>query len=442
MATAPTLRGPQDPSIVSCSYPPDLRPFIKRAMVEGDMLPNPVNIVPARRRALIIAPQYKEPGQTFPPLPTTAADVKLIYDLLVRSGYEPRNIRILCDVWSFNGRVHPTRENILDSLEWLVAGTTEGDYRFLHCNGHGQRVETDSSKGKVGRVVRSDNWPRMPGAWDSELSLDAIQAGRVSEQAIAESELVYYNEAIVTRICEASDLEYEGEDPEPAGKVWDRELNAYLSKLPQGSTITCIMDCCASGRILNLSRKLQGSGFRGKPAQAASSNLPLIPSFPNSFSSPDNTSGPPTPGLVSPTTISSIATIASTMVNIIPHMVRYARTVMQEGIPERERDMDGIQARVFAWSACHQRQESWDSNDCSNGLLTLTFTQTCVRLGGTSDSPTRYTYNALFEAVSKLVAEMRATSPNPAPQFVQLWTSLQEENRTVETNLLDSHVEF
>ncbi|KAJ1301837.1 hypothetical protein OPQ81_009065 [Rhizoctonia solani] len=130
------------------------------------------------------------------------------------------------------------------------------------------------------------------------------------------------------------------------------------------------------------------------------------------------------------------------MVNIIPHMVRYARVVMQEGIPERERNMDGIKARIYAWSACHQRQLSWDSNDCLSGLLTQTFTETCIRLGGTVDSPARYTYNMLFEEVSKLVAERRAASPNPAPQFVQLWTSLREDNRIIETSLLDSDVEF
>ncbi|EUC62928.1 ICE-like protease (caspase) p20 domain protein [Rhizoctonia solani AG-3 Rhs1AP] len=435
--TAPTPRGPQDLPVASL-YSPDLRAFIKRAMVEGDKLPNPADLMPAQRRALIIAPQYREPGQAFHPLPATAADVKLIYDLLVRSRYEPRNIRILCDVWSFNGRAHPTRENILDSLEWLVNGATEGDYRFLHFSGHGHRVETDSSKGKEGRIVRSDTRPKMPGAWDSEHSPDVIQAGRVVEQSIAENELVYYNEAIVTRISEDDDMEEGEEHSESVGKVWDRELNAYLAKLPKGCTVTCIMDCCASGRILNLSRKLQGSGFRGKPTPATTFNPPLIiPSFP----SQDNASIPSTPSLTSPA-ITSIATIASTVVNILPRMTRYARIVMQEGIPVRERDMDEIQARIFAWSACHQRQQSWDSNDCSNGLFTQTFTETCTRLGGPIESPTRYTYHTLFEEVSKLVADMRATSPNPAPQFVQLWTSLKEESKNIETSLLDSHVEF
>ncbi|KAG8730805.1 cytochrome c oxidase subunit 1, partial [Ceratobasidium sp. 423] len=439
-------RGQEDPLVAAHPAPSDRRElvaFIKRAIQDGDILPNVPNLAPARRRALIIAPQYREPGQTFEALPSAAADVKLIYELLVRSGYDRRNIRILCDVCSFNDRAHPTRENILHSLEWLVTGTTEGDYRFLHFNGLGHRVETESSKGKEGRIMKSDNWLKFPGAWDSELSPDAINAGGVVEQTIAQNELVYYNEAIITRIREESDPELVDEEgPESAGKVWDRELNAYLSKLPRGCTITCILDCCASGRILNLSRKLQGSGFRGKQNQASTSNPPplLIPAFPT-VANQDDASAPPTQGILSPT-MSSIATIAFTMIKYVPHMIRYARIVMQEGIPEKERNMDGIQARIYAWSTCQQRQVSWDSNDCLNGLLTQTFTETCTRPGGTIDLPARYTYNTLFEEVSKLVAERRATSPNPAPQFVQLWTSLREESRIIETSLLDSHVEF
>ncbi|CAE6435179.1 unnamed protein product [Rhizoctonia solani] len=442
-------RGAQDLPAVASSYPDrrELVTFIKRAISEGDILPNAPNPKPTRRRALIIAPQYREPGQTFEALPSTAADVKLVYELLILSGYDRRNIRILCDVCSFNGRAHPTRENILQSLEWLVADATEGDFRYLHFSGHGNRLETDSSKGKEGRIVKSSNWLRIPGSWDTELFPSAMSGERVTEQTLGENELVYYNEALITRISEESDSELELEDGEELnslGKVWDRlgvwkELNGYLSRLPEGSTITCVMDCCASGRILNLSRKLQGSGFRGKSTQAATDKPPLfLPSLP-SFDT--NTGTVTSPGLVSPT-ISSIATIATTVVNIIPHMVRYARIVMQEGIPEREKSMDGIRARIFAWSACHQRQQSWDSNDFQSGLLTQTFTETCLRLGGAAESPSRYTYNALFEEVSKLVAERRATSPNPVPQFVQLWTSLREENRGLETSLLNSYVEF
>ncbi|CAE6496037.1 unnamed protein product [Rhizoctonia solani] len=446
-AMIPDSRGQENMPVASYTSPFDrkeLVAFIRRAMEDGNMLPNPPNIEPARRRALIIAPQYREPGQNFDPLPTTAADVKLIHELLgnsvwLRTPKHSYSLRCVQFQWQ-----SPSDPGEYCTLDWLVAGATEGDYRFLHFSGHGNRVETDSSKGKEGRIVKSGNWPVMPGAWDSELSVDNVKSGRVVEQTIAESELVYYNEAIITRISEENEPELnDEEEPDSAGKIWDQELNAYLSKLPKGCTITVLYygcKCCASGRILNLSRKLQGSGFRGKPTQPTTTFSPLIiPPPPSKSYNQEN--APSSPGIVSPT-FSSMANIVSTMVNVLPQMVRYARVAMQEGIPERERNMDGIQARIFAWSACHQRQLSWDSDDCTNGLLTQTFTETCIRLGGTIDLPTRYTYNTLFEEVSKSVAEKRATSVYPAPQFVQLWTSLREENRTIETSLLDSHVEF
>ncbi|CCO38143.1 hypothetical protein BN14_12308 [Rhizoctonia solani AG-1 IB] len=164
--------------------------------------------------------------------------------------------------------------------------------------------------------------------------------------------------------------------------------------------------------------------------------IPSLPSFNPSADAPM-----PSPGLISPS-ISSIAAVASTMVSKLPHLVRYARIAMQEGIPERERDMDGIRARIFAWSACHQRQRSFDSNDFQYGLLTQTFTETCIRLGVPGESPIQYTYNTLFEEVSKLVADQRATVSSPEPQFVQLWTSLKKDDRKIETGLLDSYVEF
>ncbi|KAF8716659.1 Caspase domain, partial [Rhizoctonia solani] len=455
-ATQSTSRGAQELPVATPSSPDrrEIVAFIKHAISDGDLLPNTSDIKPARRRALIIAPQYREPGQTFGALPSTAADVKLVYELLIRSGYDRRNIRILCDVWSFNGRAHPTRENILHSLDWLVAGATKGDFRFLHFSGHGTQITTDSSKGKESRILNSNSWLKIPGGWDTELSPSTMLGERITEQIITEAELVYYNEAIVTRISEEMDpdLDPEGnEDLDSIGRIWDRELNEYISKLPEGCTITCIMDCCSSGRILStsweydlvqllklslrlvdLSRKLQGSGFRGKSTQATTERPPLyIPSLPSFNPTTENTTSLPSPSLLSPT-IPSISAIASTVVNVLPQMVRYARIAMQEGIPDRERDMDRIRARIFAWSACHQRQLSWDSNDCQNGLLTRTFTETCLRLGTTAESPTRFTYNTLFEEVSKLVAESRATSLDPVPQFVQLWTSLREENRLIE----------
>ncbi|CCO37351.1 hypothetical protein BN14_11506 [Rhizoctonia solani AG-1 IB] len=87
--TAPSSsRGAQDVPVATPSYPDRARrevvTFIKKAITEGDMLPNVLDMKPARRRALIIAPQYRELGRPddLGPLPSTAADAKLVYELL------------------------------------------------------------------------------------------------------------------------------------------------------------------------------------------------------------------------------------------------------------------------------------------------------------------------------------------------------------------------
>ncbi|CAE6504102.1 unnamed protein product, partial [Rhizoctonia solani] len=416
--------------------------------------------------AIIFDGVKAEPGQPYGPLPSDAADVKLVHEMLLRFGYERRDIRILCDVCGgFNGRADPTRENILQSLEWLVAGATAGDRRFLHFSGHGDRILGDLVNGKRARRVE----PRlnMPGAWniDTERSSTRVFSRRATEQVVEEDELVYYNEGIITRLSEVRD---ELTDGEYTDKILDSELNEYLSKLPEGCTITSIMDCCASGRILNLSHKLLGGGFRGQHDTAIAQNRPGF--FQNTpVENTKNSSGEaisPSPSVasVAESAAPSISTVVCIMMKVVPRLMRYAREVMQEGIPDRERDLDNIKARIvseflisfaywakmlkFAWGACHQRQESWETNDRSAGLFTQTFTETCLRLAGPSGTPNQFTYNQLFNEVSQQVAEKRAGScagwgnSKPAPQFVQLWTSLKNAGRAAEINLLDSPVLF
>jgi hypothetical protein len=57
--TAPSSsRGAQDVPVATPSYPDRARrevvTFIKKAIAEGDMLPNALDMKPARRRALIV----------------------------------------------------------------------------------------------------------------------------------------------------------------------------------------------------------------------------------------------------------------------------------------------------------------------------------------------------------------------------------------------------
>ncbi|KAJ1301834.1 hypothetical protein OPQ81_009062 [Rhizoctonia solani] len=380
-----------------------VKDYVRQAIRDGDMLPNVLHETDhcAKRRALIIAPVYREPGQKYTPLPSDAADVKLVHEMLLHFGYESRDIRILCDVCGgFNGRADPTRENILQSLEWLVEGASDGDRRFSTL-GHGDRVLGDSLSGKRARRVE----PRLniPGAWnvDTERSSSRVFFGRVKEQVISEDELVYYNEGIITRLTEARDGSAEGEC---ADKILDSELNQYLSRLPEGCTITNYID----------------------ESTSSASSVPAV---------------------VEPT-VPRISRAVYVMMKVVPRLMRYAREVMQEGIPDQERDLDRIKARIFAWGACHQRQESWETNDRSAGLFTRTFTETCLRLAGSGDPLNEFSYNQLFNEVSQQVAEKRACSGSgwgnskPAPQFVQLWTSLKNVDSNDGINLLDSPVVF
>ncbi|CAE6528214.1 unnamed protein product [Rhizoctonia solani] len=42
--------------------------------------------------------------------------------------------------------------------------------------------------------------------------------------------------------------------------------------------------------------------------------------------------------------------------------------VFREAIPQGEKDLNNVKARIFAWNACHQRQWAFETDD--GGLLT------------------------------------------------------------------------
>ncbi|KAB5588862.1 ICE-like protease (caspase) p20 domain containing protein [Ceratobasidium theobromae] len=405
----------------------DVMAYIKEAIEEGDRLPNPPTIgSPDRprviRRALIIAPQYEETGKLprYPGLPSTATDVKLIHEMLTRSGYEARNIRILCDVCDgFFGLADPTRENILSSLEWLVRDTYPEDYRFLHFSGHGDRILSDSKRGKEARIVKTNPETSVPG--DYELDDNHVEPGRVEEQTIAVKERVYYNEGSGNQEATKNPIMH---------TRYTIELNSYLSKLPRHSTITCIMDvsqimtklsahhtdadwvskCCASGRILNLSGKLRGNGFRGKASTTIFSQLSEL--YGGEVLSNDQE----TNAVIT----SNVDTIVSALGNIISRIVGSSTEsiTMLENIPQRERAMDGVQAQIFAWSGCHQRQSAWDctSSGRETGIFTHAFTQAYGNLTQANEPSNRFSYEELFEEVSHIVS----TAKKPVPQFVQV----------------------
>ncbi|KAG9078713.1 hypothetical protein FRC06_008212, partial [Ceratobasidium sp. 370] len=153
-------------------------------------------------------------------------------------------------------------------LDWLVHGARSTDYRFFHFSGHGQRFLSKPGQGKQARrVVPVEHAP----SGDTESwakTHDKTGVGRILQQVVEKDDLEYYEEAILSRTSF---------DPLDRGKilnrVTDRELNRKFAELPSGCRLTCVMDCCASGRIINNGIKLLGDGFRG-PADPSVVQVP------------------------------------------------------------------------------------------------------------------------------------------------------------------------
>ncbi|KAF8689597.1 hypothetical protein RHS03_09088, partial [Rhizoctonia solani] len=211
-------------------------------------------------------------------------------------------------------------------LEWLVDGTRPADRRFFHFSGHGCRFESKEKEGKQTRVVYKQ---------EHQFGLQAEQPvdtecvhiedlGKLSQLSIPKNQLRHYIEAIRVQ------PRFNAESRDEQEWVEDRELNGIFSQLPEGSQLTCVLDCCASGRMINNAIKADGKGFRG--------NL----------------------NVVAGRSLSSRA--ASSDEGLI---------MMHEGLPKVEMAMDRITANAYTWAACHQRQSAGrHPRDLISGLFT------------------------------------------------------------------------
>lgn len=120
-------------------------------------------------------------------------------------GFSEENITVLLD----DGyHPDPTRENIINGYKQLVAGASSGDAIFCHYSGHGGRLEDDNGDEEDG-----------------------------------------YDETLVP-------LDYQR-----SGQIRDDDLYKILVKpMPAGVTMTCLMDCCHSGTVLDLPYKFKADG--------------------------------------------------------------------------------------------------------------------------------------------------------------------------------------
>ncbi|CAD7939013.1 unnamed protein product [Amoebophrya sp. A120] len=152
-----------------------------------------------RRKAFLIGINYYG---TQAELAGCVNDVENISSLLIRKfGWRQSEIRTLDDD---RGRsypaVHPTRQRILESLQWLVLDAQPGDTLFLLYSGHGAQ-EVDP------------NGYEEDGMNDTILPVDFAENGMISDD-------------VLTELC--------------------------VRPLPEGCSLTCIIDACHSGTALDL----------------------------------------------------------------------------------------------------------------------------------------------------------------------------------------------
>lgn len=118
-------------------------------------------------------------------------------------GYSPSNIRLLTD----DTTMKPTKQNIENSIKWLVQGAQKGDTLLFHYSGHGTYIFNNS------RII---------------------------------DETDYYDEAIVP-------LDFYYENNSFKNIIIDDWLfNNLISKIPKDVTLWSFVDCCNSGTVMDM----------------------------------------------------------------------------------------------------------------------------------------------------------------------------------------------
>jgi len=80
--------------------------------------------------------------------------------LCAKFGYHNQDIVLLTDD-AQNQRQIPTRENILNAMQWLVQGAAPNDSLFFHYSGHGGQtkdLDGDEAEARTKSYIRSIFW--------------------------------------------------------------------------------------------------------------------------------------------------------------------------------------------------------------------------------------------------------------------------------------------
>lgn len=122
--------------------------------------------------------------------------------LIEEQGYAPKDIVVLVD----DGRSHfPNRATIIKVLDQLVVQSKAGDSVFFHYSGHGGLVEPS---------ISLNPWKRSLQEYDEILyPLDHERVGYIRDYSL---------------------------------------FRHFVQPMPAGVTVTCVMDCCHSGSVLDL----------------------------------------------------------------------------------------------------------------------------------------------------------------------------------------------
>jgi hypothetical protein len=168
----------------------------------------PLEIVPSpsgTKRAVLIGINYVgQKGQ----LRGCHNDVDNMKKFLIeKQGFSEQNMVILMD----DGKhTSPTKKNILNAFQQVAEQSSSGDVVFVHYSGHGGRIKDQNSDEDDGND-------------ETLIPLDFQQAGHIRD---------------------------------------DDVLRVLVSPMPVGVTLTCVMDSCHSGTVLDLPYRFTSSGTK------------------------------------------------------------------------------------------------------------------------------------------------------------------------------------
>jgi len=153
-----------------------------------------------KKKALLIGINYLNLPVGKGRLTGCVNDVHNMKELITKKfGFDESNIRVLTDD-NAPGTLQPTKNNILEGINWLVSGASKGDSLFFHFSGHGGQV-TDTSGDE------------MDGMDETIIPVDFQKSGQIIDDILFEK---------------------------------------LVKPVPQGARLTAFMDCCHSGTGLDL----------------------------------------------------------------------------------------------------------------------------------------------------------------------------------------------